>query len=221
MAEASPSGSFSYLINFITCFCNGPPRLSFLMPHFAIQPIMKGSVMQSHVPSQKTQSKLDAVLQLLKDFAVPTVIFFALQAWTPFVEASAKLVPPSPMSALWYLLLWCLLCDAWFILMRFGIALLGACGNVVIAFIEATGAAVDGSMGGVIGISIKALKPFIIGLIAVAAVGWVLMGVESACPNEFKPMLEIAIALGFLACIVGPSAKTLARDIAALTSALR
>lgn len=177
--------------------------------------------MHSHVPSQKAQPKLHAVLQLLKDFAVPTVIFFALKAWTPFIEASAKLVPPSPMSALWYPLLWCLLCDAWFILMRFGIALLGACGDVAIASMEAAGAMVDGSAGGAIGIIFRAMKPLILGSIALVAVVSVLTSIESACSDEFKPMFEIAVALAFLAGIIGPPTKILTRDIAALTSALR
>lgn len=177
--------------------------------------------MRFHAISHKARPKLDAAIQLLKDFAVPTAALFALATWTPFTETPVELIPFSLMDALWRPLIWCLLCDAWFILLRFGIALLVACGDFGIALMESMGAIIDGSAGGAIGALVKGMRPLLIACIAAIAASLIWTLVESVCPEELKPMLSIAIGLACLACIVGPPVKVLVRDAATLATAWR
>ncbi|OUO87564.1 hypothetical protein B5F40_13590 [Gordonibacter sp. An230] len=166
-------------------------------------------------------SPLDAALQLCKDFAVPTIasalLAMSLPSFPPSIETDAAI----PFGFVGAFLLWCSVCDAWFLLMRYWRNLIDMIASCVSGFFDALGAALDGSAGAAIAGIMKCASPLLILALIIMAVTLACSWVESTAPESLCNVLTATVLVGVTVAVTLVPLRTLAKDLRALATALR
>lgn len=167
------------------------------------------------------RSLLDATLQLCKDFAIPTMATVLLAMSLPPIPLSVEADATIPFSLVGAFLLWCSVCDAWFLLMRYWRNLIDVIASCASGFFDALGAALDGAAGAAIAGIMKCVSPLLTLALVTMAVTLACSWIESVAPESLRSALAAGALIGVTIAVAFPPLRTLARDLHALATALR
>lgn len=164
---------------------------------------------------------LNILWSLLLDFALPSALFIWLLTYQPYVEATAPLVESVSNVFLYatvFILQWCVLCDLWFVVRRYGKIILSRAYEMVMGILEAVVSISEGSVGSALITIVKSHKHLIGFAIALSAGSALWSALYQNCPEDLRPLLDNATGVLLIACIVGPVLAILISDISSASS---
>lgn len=197
----------------------GPP--GFLSLFVFIPLTRKGCAMANdNLPLSKL-TLIDAVAQLCKHFAVPTLLFALSATRIPSIPPTVQNGIVLPLDLVWMLFLWCLACDAWFLLARHWRDLLNAGTSCMLSFFSALGSVLDGAAGSAVASIMKGVSPLLslilVAMVIASAYSWIESTVPEATQNALG---AIALVCIIIAVLFAPL-STLIGDIKAIAATLR
>lgn len=197
----------------------GPP--GFLSLFVFVPLTRKGCAMANDSLPLSKLTLIDAVAQLCKHFAVPTLLLALLATRIPSIPPLFENGTVLPLDLVWILFLWCLACDAWFLLARHWRDLLNAGTSCMLSFFSALGSALDGAAGSAVASILKCVSPLLSFILVAMVIASACSWIESAVPEDTQNALGTITLVCIFIAVLFPPLSTLTGDIKAIAATLR